>query len=83
MRSTRRVSDAFGRTFEAPFSRIARTWSRICIERERVGGDRDRARGSMAPVSDLNKEPLGRVNPKLASLTQRPRERAETREENP
>jgi hypothetical protein len=63
MRSTRRVSDAFGRIFEAPFSRIARTWSRICIKGECVGRDRDRARGSMAPVSDLKREALGRVNP--------------------
>jgi hypothetical protein len=64
------VSEALGRIFDAPFSRIARTWSRISIEGECIGTDRDPARGSMAAVSDLNKEPLGRINPKLGSLIQ-------------
>src|SRR5438309_654954 len=57
MRRIRSVSDPFGRIFDAPFSRIARTCSRMCPRDDAAEGDREVARGSMSHVSDLNKEP--------------------------
>ena len=54
------MSDPFGRIFDAPFSRMARTCSRICPRDDAFEGDRELARGSMSHVSDLNKEPQGR-----------------------
>src|SRR2546425_2465938 len=60
MRRIRSVSDPFGRIFDAPFSRMARTCSRMCPRDDASEGDRQVARGSMSHVSDLNKEPQGR-----------------------
>src|SRR5437773_647233 len=57
MRRIRSVSDPFGRIFDAPFSRMARTCSRMCPRDDASEGDRELARGSMSHVSDLNKEP--------------------------
>jgi hypothetical protein len=60
MRRIRSVSEPFGRIFDAPFSRMARTCSRMCLRDDASEGDREVARGSMSHVSDLNKEPQGR-----------------------
>ncbi len=60
MRRIRSVSDPLGRIFDAPFSRMARTCSRMCPRDNASEGDREVARGSMSHVSDLNKEPQER-----------------------